>query len=96
MKPMISKRIIRRGKRAGMLMAFDFGEGKIGIGFCLCHKGDKYDHELATKICLARAKAYTEDGIALIPSIDKEYHQFVDRCERFFKVNFRGYHDSSY
>jgi hypothetical protein len=89
MEPVIKERIIRGGKRVGMLAAYKFPEStciedRVKIGFCLCSKADKYDKELEKKICYARAT--TKKEFYVVPdSINTQFEEFRDRCIRYFK-----------
>ena len=83
----ISRRIIRRKKRVGMFMAFSDDQGKIGVGYCLCSRGDKYSHDLAYKICKSRACS-AKNEIAVPESLVKDYDDFIIQCEKYFRVEF--------
>jgi len=61
------------------------------IGWSLCHrKLDKWNREIAVKIARGRAEKGSD---SLVPfSIMNQFESFENRCKRYYKENFKGYH----
>lgn len=79
-------------KLVGYLVAGEI-DGRVGIGFSLCHKNDRYDfikgvrhpgHGL--RMATNRAIKTAENGRCEVPpSLLKKTIHFANRCERYFK-----------
>lgn len=74
------------GERNGCLVAGKV-DGKVRIGYSLCHRNDKFDKSVARNIAEARMEKTQKDyTTTLPPSMIEEFKRFTVRCGKYFKA----------
>ena len=86
---------IKRNKKVvGLFIGWKAGKDKVGLGYSLCNKQDKFSWNTAVDLCFNRMFLGTAYYDNMPSSIRRQEAKFMDRCEKYFKARCCALSDS--